>query len=112
MLLHRVGVFSASCCCLQVVAAGVVFFKMADGRYSIVPLSDNNFSTWKIQLKMVLIREDLWGFVTKHEDVPSDTGSAYKKYCSRRDRALSILVMAIEPRLLYLIGDDPEDPLQ
>ena len=31
-------------------------------------------------------------------------------YCSRRDRALSIIVMAIEPRLLYLIGDDPEDP--
>ena len=83
---------------------------MSEGRYNIVPLGDSNFSTWKIQLKMVLIREDLWGFVTGAEVVPSTGSNSYRKQCGRRDKALSVIVMAIEPKLLYLIGADPEDP--
>ena len=77
--------------------------------YSITPLNEHNFNTWKIQVKMALIREELWGFVNGQEAIPETTSANNKKYCSRKDRALSIIVMAIDPKLLYLIGD-PEDP--
>ena len=31
------------------------------------------------------------------------------KFLTRRDRALAIVVLSIDPSLLYLIGADPED---
>ena len=34
---------------------------------------------------------------------------ARRKFFTRRDRALAIVVLAVEPSLLYLLGD-PEDP--
>ena len=34
----------------------------------------------------------------------------YAKFVARRDRALAIIVLSVEPSLLYLIGD-PEDPI-
>ena len=83
---------------------------MAEVRVStVVPLNEGNFMTWKVQIKMSMMREDLWGFINGHEAVPDISDSNYKKYCTRRDRALSLIVMAIEPKLLYLIGD-PTDP--
>lgn len=83
---------------------------MSDSRnFSIVPLNDKNFATWKIQIKMTLLREELWGYVTGSvvEVAPSSDG--YNKYLIKRDRALGILVMSVSPNLLYLIGD-PENP--
>ena len=34
----------------------------------------------------------------------------YEKYVARKDRALAIIVLSVDPSLLYLIGD-PEDPI-
>ena len=91
----------------------VRIFKMAEARSmfgSIVLLNESNFATWKIQIKMALIREELWSFVAGDLELPkSQESKEYRAMSSRRDKALSIIVMAIEPKLLYLIGD-PVDP--
>ena len=77
-------------------------------KVNIVPLNEKNFATWKIQIKMTLIKEGLWGLVTGTEVAPTENG-ALAKYNTRKDRALATIVMAIQPSLLYLVGD-PTDP--
>ena len=59
---------------------------------------------------MYLMKDDLFRLVDGSETPPpsADTG-AIRKYNSRRDKALALIVLAIEPKLLYLIGD-PTDP--
>ena len=38
-----------------------------------------------------------------------ENADAQRKFIARRDRALAIIVLAVDPSLLYLLGD-PEDP--
>ena len=54
----------------------------------------------------------LWGIVEGTETAPPAEGTADRrsKFIARRDRALATIVLAVEPSLLYLIGD-PEDPV-
>ena len=78
---------------------------------SIVPLKGTNYMTWKVQCRMALVREGLWGIVAGTEECPDATTHPEKhaKYISRRDRALATIVLAVDPSLLYLLGD-PQDP--
>ncbi len=68
---------------------------------------------WKVQCRMALMKDGLWGIVDGTENDPG-TGEgqadAHKKFVSRRDRALAIIVLSVETSLLYLICD-PEDPV-
>ena len=85
---------------------------VSDRTVSIVPLNEKNFATWKIQMKMTLMREQLWGIVSGTEVAPTGdaaTAEATGKFIKRGDRALSMIVLAIQPTLLYLVGD-PTDP--
>ena len=76
----------------------------------IVPLNESNYPTWKLQVKMLLIKEGLYGFVSGTEIVPNSTDvSAMTKYQARKDKALANIVLAVDPKLLYLISD-PSDP--
>ena len=61
---------------------------------------------------MTLLKDGLWGIVNGTEVAPDETADADKhaKFTSRKDKALAIIVLAIEPKLLYLIGN-PEDPV-
>ena len=80
---------------------------------SIVPLNGKNYPTWKVQCRMALVKDGLWGIVDGTEKPPTVVGEdreALKKFTARRDRALAIIVLSVEPSLLYLIGD-PEDPV-
>lgn len=86
---------------------------MADARaISIVPLKSTNYKTWKVQCRMALVREGLWGIVAGTEACPDATDSRdrYTKYMVRRDQALATIVLAIDPSLLCLIGADADDP--
>lgn len=78
---------------------------------SIVALNGENYPTWKLQCKMTLVREGLWGIVSGTEDCPDQATEAEKhtKYLAKQDRALATIVLAIETSLLYLLGD-PQDP--
>ena len=81
-----------------------------ESKHVIVPLNESNYATWKVQLKMALMREDLYSIVTGNEEAPSDDQSAaYRSYVKRRDKALATIVLAVEPKLLYLLGD-PDNP--
>lgn len=75
----------------------------------VVLLDGSNFGTWKIQMKMLLIKEGNWSIVNESEDVPMEP-TEYRKYMARRDRALASIVLGIDHSLLYLLGD-PEDPV-
>ena len=78
---------------------------------AVVPLTGNNFPTWKIQCKMALMKDGLWGIVSGAEAAPPrENADRFSKFESKRDRALAIIVLSINPSLLYLIGD-PKDPV-
>ena len=78
---------------------------------TVVPLSNTNYSTWKVQCKMALIKEGLWNFVNGTETEPEGNAERRAKFVARRDRALATIVLAMEPSLLYLVGPDPTDPV-
>ena len=84
---------------------------MAEGRpVSIIPLNGTNYPIWKVQCRMALIREGLWGIVAGTKKAPdASDASKLAKFKERNDRALATIVLAIDPSLLYLVGD-PVDP--
>lgn len=83
---------------------------MEPGKITLVPLNEKNYPTWKVQVKMNLIKDNLFGIVSGTETAPSSTDAAVvQKFELRKDRALATIVLAVEPKLLYLIGD-PNDP--
>ena len=74
------------------------------------PLNGKNYPTWKVQCRMALIKDSLWGIVSGTDEAPpEEQADARKKYMTRRDRALAIIVLAVDPSLLYLLRE-PEDP--
>ena len=85
---------------------------MAEGKtVSIIPLNGKNYPSWRVQSRMALMREGLWGIVAGTEQAPNETAGADEraKFSARSDRALAKVVLAVDPSLLYLIGD-PVDP--
>ena len=78
---------------------------------TLVPLNNSNYPTWKVQCRMALMKEGLWGIVNGIE-TPPDVSQAdkYAKFMARRDRALATIVLSVDPTLLYLLGD-PENPV-
>ena len=84
---------------------------MAESKLAIVPLTGANYPTWKIQCKMSLIKDRLWGIVDGSEAAPAETNGTYSKYISRKNHALAIIVLSIDPSLLCLLGDPTDhDP--
>jgi len=75
----------------------------------VVPLKGSKYATWKVQAKMLLMKEGFWRIVDGMELVPTTPAAAVAPYNSRKDKALAILVLSVEPSLLCLIGDT-EDP--
>ena len=78
---------------------------------SLSPLCGSNYPTWKVQCRMALVKDGLWNIVNGTETIP-DGGNADRraKFEARRDRALALIVVSIEPSLLYLLGE-PDDPV-
>jgi hypothetical protein len=79
---------------------------------AVVPLNSTNYSTWKIQCKMALIKEGFWGIVNGTERAPTENVDQQARFAARRDKALATIVLAIQPSLLYVIGADPTDPVK
>ena len=83
---------------------------MADVKSVIIPLDGKNYPTWKIQCRMALMKDSLWNIVSGIEPLPDEgNADAHRKFLTRSDRALAIIVLAVDPSLLYLLGD-PKDP--
>ena len=76
-----------------------------------VPLTGSNYPTWKVQCKMSLMKEGLWSIVNGSETAPEESSTERnQKFCTHRDRTLAIIVLSLDPCLLYLVGD-PKDPV-
>lgn len=85
---------------------------MAELKTAIVPLNGKNYPTWKVQCKMALMKDSLWGIVSGTETLPEEANAeTRKKFDARKDRALAIVVLSVDPSLLYLLGN-PEDPAE
>ena len=55
---------------------------------------------------MTLMKDGLWEIVNKTETDPGcEALKANKKFVSRKNCALAIIVLSLEPSLLYLISD-------
>ena len=79
-------------------------------RSAVVVLNDTNFPTWKIQMRMILMKLGVWRIVEGREVAPDeDDAAAFRKYLDRRDKALANIVLGVSTKLLYLIPD-PQDP--
>ena len=61
---------------------------------------------------MSLFRDGLWNIVNKTEIVPNSRTEVIllTKYLSRKYCVLAMIVLSVEPSLLYLIGD-LDDPV-
>ena len=78
---------------------------------TVVPLNGSNYSTWKVQCRMALMKDGLWIIANGTETAPTGGDADRRaKFTARKDRALATIVLSIEPSLLYLI-EDPEDPI-
>ena len=49
---------------------------------TVIPLNGTNYPSWKVQCRMVLVREGLWGIVAGTEEPPDPATDAakYAKY--------------------------------
>ena len=72
----------------------------------VVMLNGTNYETWKIQCRMILIRDGLWNIVNGQE-VTTDASDADKeaKLHSKSDYALATIVLAIEPKQQFWRGE-------
>ncbi len=55
------------------------------------------------------MREGLWTIVNGTEEAPTEADKL-AKFNARRDRALALIVLSVDPMILYLLGD-PTDPV-
>ena len=79
---------------------------MAEIKTVMVPLNGKNYPTWKVQCRTVLMKDSVWDIVSGTEEAPGEENTdARRKFMARRDRALTIIVLAVDPSLLYLLGD-------
>ena len=53
---------------------------------------------------MSLMKDGLWRIVDGSECAPEEGTDGYSKFVTRRD-ALAIIVLSVDPSLLYIIGD-------
>ena len=67
-------------------------------KVSIKSLNGTNYATWKIQCRMALIKDGLWGIYNDTEDTPNNEREI-PKFMLRRDRALATIVLSMEPTL-------------
>ena len=58
-----------------------------------------------------MIKDDLWGIVNGTEMAPTKGAEQQAAFAAQKDKALAVIVLAVEPSLLYVISADPTDPV-
>ena len=67
-------------------------FSMAESKtVAVVPLNGSNYSTCKIQCKMAMVKDGLWGIVSWSETAPTEGADQQAKFAMRKDKALAIM---------------------
>ncbi len=76
----------------------------ADEKWSIDKLDGTNWTTWKFQMRHLLLAKGLWGHVDGTEVLGEDAGDcAQTEFRQKSQKAFSTIVMAIGTPQLYLV---------
>jgi len=68
----------------------------SDEKYSVEKLDGANWTTWRFQMKHVLLAKDLWGYVYGSTTLTEDAGEQEKgKFKKESQKAFASIVMAI-----------------
>lgn len=68
----------------------------AELRNVLVPLDGSNYTAWKVQCRMALIKKDVWDIVKGTEPVPERTNTTKYNYNVKKNRAFAVIVLAVE----------------
>ena len=75
-----------------------------DDKWVIDKLDGKNWSTWKFQMKHLLLAKGLWGLVDGSETLAEDANAAARaEFQKRSQRTFSTIVLAIGTSQLYLV---------
>lgn len=69
-----------------------------------------NYPTWKVQCRKALVKDRLWSIVNGTETIPAVGKADQRAKFIARDHTLALIVLSVEPLLLYLFGN-LEDPV-
>ena len=84
----------------------------ADEKWTIEKLNGANWSTWKFQMKHLLLAKELWGVVDGSETLAEGATAAVRsEFQKRSQKAFSTLALAIVTSQLYLVTscETPKD---
>ena len=75
--------------------------KNADNGLKIEKLNGRNYISWKYNMKLILMEKGLYGFITGEELEPKieDNDNIKHQYKIRKDRAYSLIALAVETTL-------------
>ena len=81
-----------------------------DEKWTIDKLDGTNWTTWKFQMKHLLLAKELWGIVDGTEILAEDAGADARAAFGRRSqKAFSVIVLAINSSQLavssHVLGD-------
>ena len=79
---------------------------MAELKTAIVPLNGKNYPTWKLQCKMALMKDSLWGIVNENRSLGGRCSCRYpqKVHCEK-GQSTSYRCASRDPSLLYMLGN-------
>ena len=83
-----------------------------DEKWSIEKLDSSNWTTWKFQMRHLLLAKGLWGHVDGTEVLAEDANAqAQAEFRKKSQRAFSTIVLAVSTSQLYLITscEQPKD---
>ena len=78
---------------------------------NLITLKGDNHVTWKYQVRMLLLRDDLYDIVTGDEQAPSSTDNqAVVSFRKRKQKSLRTITFSIDASQLHLVGEatDPK----
>ncbi|KAJ3663597.1 hypothetical protein Zmor_007844 [Zophobas morio] len=66
-------------------------------------LGRDNYDTWKIQMKALLIKNDAWGYVSGSNVKPEDNAAEVQEWTNRDEKAKSDLILSIGASQLKMV---------
>ena len=73
-------------------------------KWTVDKLGDSNWSTWKFQVRHLLLAKGLWGHVDGSDVLAGEASDAVRaEFKQKAERAFSTIVMAVSTPQLYLV---------
>ena len=77
-----------------------------DGKFVIDKLSGSNYGIWSMKVKMVLMKDDLWGLINGTEVLPAQPSAEQRAaYARKVAKATATIGLTIDDSFLLMIDD-------